>query len=648
MILVWIVLLVFTIALCNANVYLCHYYDENTKSLEIYCDHYRTELPANYVREAPSIDPLQVVKLKIEGCDQSAIGDASEKYRNIRELDISYSGYRSLSWSGNAFENVIKLNASFNELTEMPATILEKFPIVKVLILSNNYLGKIADADFQYGGHELNDIILTQNMLNSIDDNAFANLNKLERIELSNNQLATFPAALSTSSVLEIVMLENPQFATIDCAVLNAIGSKHVYFTWNHIRTFDGGANCSPWKFVADFGAMDGIFPNYLGRTKLFCNNTRLENCFQNIRHFVAGHGAFENVNKVLTSLGPSAWKIDLSGNRIDPLNATAFQQRFPNLRELSVSDTGLTTLDFNTLNILNQKHLKQLDISGNEGVKIENASALQHLKQLTHLNAAGDQIQSANELLQYLPASIQYLNLSTNNLGSVNAFNTFGRLTALTHLNLSATNLSFVDANPFGSLRQLISLDVSNNNLGKVNFTTLKMMNRLREFHAANCRIRQIADVIPQLGSSVEILNLGGNLPTTFDSNAFDRLQNLKELNLSNINFIPQNKLRSIDVDRLSGSLERLDLSGTNLQRIDNLDRKHFPVLNELNLPQNQLECDYLDELHTQFNGAHLNGAECKRSNTVLVILFAILVILVVSIFIILASLWILPKVWK
>lgn len=644
MILVWI-FFVFVISLCNANIFLCHYYDVNSASLEIYCDHYRNRLPQNYTRDDPSlnpaIDPLQVVRLKIEGCDLVAIGEASERYPNIRSLDISYSGYRHLNWSGNAFEHVIDLDASFNELYTFPSSILDQFPKIQVLNLKNNYLQKIIGDDFEHAGHELRDLIVTNNMLTNID----ALPTSLSRIELSNNQFSAWQPALSNSNVLEVVMLDNPQFTVIDCAVLTAIGSKHVYFTWAHITTFDAGENCSKWKFIADSGTMDGIFPNYLEHTKLFCK--RLDGCFQNVRHFVAGRGAFDDVNKILPLLGPWVEKIDLSGNRIAPSSASTFQ-RFPNLRELSVSDTGLTAFDFNWLNIHSRMPLTHFDVSNNNIDEIGNPMVLQHTQKLAHFNAAGNRIQNANELIHYLPSSVQFLNLSGNNLSNVNAFNSFERLTALESLNVSDTDLSMFDANPFRPLRHLVSLDLSRANLSDVNFSTLKQMPQLKALRAANSQIGEIGNVTQHLGSSLEILDLSENSATTFDPNLFKRLSSLRELNLGNIHYSQDTGSEPVDLGQLPKSLERLDLRGANLQRIVNLDRTHFPVLNTLSVSENQLKCDYLNGLHSQFKDANVFGTECEQSHKFLIILFAILAILVISIVIILASLWILPKICK
>lgn len=128
--------------------------------------------------------------------------------------------------------------------------------------------------------------------------------------------------------------------------------------SWEYILFFTSDSNCDKWKFnVHKIYETEGV---YTGRPPfdqidLICN----EKSFQNLQYFVAGRQNFYNVSEMVILLGPSVWKIDLTGNRVGAFDATTFQ-RFRFLRELILSDTGLTAIDINVLS--NLKYLNRLD----------------------------------------------------------------------------------------------------------------------------------------------------------------------------------------------------------------------------------------------------------------------------------------------
>lgn len=529
MLLVPVFVVVFTISLCSANSFECHYYTDSSKTLEIYCNNYRNQLPKNCTRESTSVNPLEVTHLKIKECEQSFIGDASEKYPNIQSLNISQSGYRALDWSGKTFENVVLLDASDNELTDIPTSILRKFPQLYELRLDRNKIEKISSGDFGNFNRDLGTISLSSNGLKFIGDFAFANFANLVLINISNNEFSTFPMEVFRATNRSVFLQENPQLTTIDCELIRAMGSNRIYFTWEYITAFDG--RCAEyWKFSVENWEFDELIHNSAEHSTLYCKTS--EECFAHMQYFVAGPGSFENVGDMLNLLDPSALKIDLTGNRIDEVNATTFH-RFANLSELNLSNTGLKKFSFEFLN--NQTQLKYLDLSQNHLDAISSLEHLKNLKQLTYFDAARNQIRNINDIVKNLPISIQHL-----------------------------------------------------------------------------------------------ILN--ENWPAQFDLRSFGRLQNLTELNLSG-NWIIPNSDNEIDIGQLPNSLQRLDLHGTSLEKIKDLDRQHFPLLKTLDISNNlDLDCDHSDKLHSEFKDADaFKRDECKQSSKFWVILLACVAILVI-----------------
>lgn len=79
MIFVPIICVLFTISVCDATAFSCHFYANEIKSLNIFCEQNQQELPKSCVQEIP-LNATDVIRLKIERCDESAIGDASMFY----------------------------------------------------------------------------------------------------------------------------------------------------------------------------------------------------------------------------------------------------------------------------------------------------------------------------------------------------------------------------------------------------------------------------------------------------------------------------------------------------------------------------------------------------------------------------------------
>lgn len=611
----------------------CQFYTDEIKSLKIFCEQNRQRLPKNCVDEIP-LNTTDVIRLKIERCEQSAIGDASERFQSIQFLDISHSDYAVLNWTGAAFEKVTDLNASFNNLTDVPALMLYKFPKLESLDLCNNNLTRILSDDFKILPN-LVLINLSFNSLEFIDARAFDRVNQLSEINLAHNRFTTFPAAILPFQ--SIILLENPQLSTINCTFIEKMRSKHVYFTWKHITAFDGDQNCKKLNINLQSIEIDGIIPDSFNNFLILYNGES----FKYIENFVVGSQAFGNVQPIFERLGASVLKIDLADNDPAPLSPNTFE-RFKNLRELNLSATGLHTFDFNLLNY--QKYLVRLDISRNHLKAISYPILLQYLRHLTCFNAAENQIQNAHEILRYIHSSVIELNLAGNNVSDPTELGNFDRLTALTHLNLSDTNLSISDENPFNSLHQLISLDISNNNLSNLNFrSVLRASDKLQVFCAANSQLINVTGTFQPFNSSLHTFDLSRNhIGPLFNTTIFQILGDLMHLNLSMTNLqkfdlkaiaplkelrsldISQNQLRSIDLKILSNftHLQRLYLNNNDLYKLDSnaldassnisiaISRNHFSCMY---LKQLKHEHPHLKYMDNQLDQRH--GEDCQSS---------------------------------
>lgn len=595
----------------------CQSYNKTDKFLLQRCDNNRNCTSSN----VSGVQPSDVLHVKLQGCDSSAIRDANERYERIEQLDISHAGLNSLGDLSKQFAHLTDFNASFNSLRVFPKEFVQKCPSLKNLDLSYNYLNRIHHGDFELT-QQFHCIDLSHNVLEIIHPDAFANLSDLQEIRLNNNRLTAIPPLHFLNSGITVHLQENHLLSTFSCAPIAAMSpAVVVHLSWQYVTSFSGDQGCGAHKFHVHQNANatdpEGVSSSTNGgHWHLYCN----DQSFRNLGKFAAGPMAFQNIHDILPLISATVLKLDLSGNDIGAFNQSIFE-RFRTLNELQLSNCKLTTFDISALNKNNQKYLNHLDLERNHLKLIENSWMLKYFSNLVKFNAGRNQLQNASEVIERLPSSVERLVMAhSNRVGNVSQ-TTFTRLTELKQLDLSDTQLAIDSFDVFQPLERLTDFRISENDLSRVNFSSLASLQPLRELRAAHCQIANTPDVIQYLGPHVEKLDLSGNSATTaFDSHAFERFGNLKELSLNDMGLrqidagiferltsltqldVSKNELVQIDVQRFPSTLEQLHLHANNLREIKHLNRTQFRALRVLSVSQNQLDCDYLDWLRAQF----------------------------------------------
>lgn len=190
---------------------------------------------------------------------------------------------------------------------------------------------------------------------------------------------------------------------------------------------------------------------------------------FAHLTHFSASECRIPKIYELLRSFGPSLAKLDFSGNFLGNVNSSTFSH-LTNLDSINLRNTQLSLDDLNLF--VSNKHLYKLDISYNnlEGVNLSSMS--RHSKELKQLRAAHCNITKAFNIKLFVP-TLGALDLSGNFLGEIES-TTFDDLILLYHLNLSNTNLSYLDFNLFKHQHLLKSLRISQNRLKEIDFTQM------------------------------------------------------------------------------------------------------------------------------------------------------------------------------
>lgn len=607
----YLLFVLFVVELCEANSFLCQFFDQKAISLEKYCEKFQSTVPENCTREIDDIESFQVQQLKIGGCDSATVLDSIERFKSVRSLDISHSGYKTLDWLDLAGFQLEMLNASHNELTNVKIFQQNASGLVEI-DLSYNQLKHIPLDTFN-GVGQLKRLHLAYNAIHSIDGDAFCAAKNLEFLNLNGNRFWTIPIIANNTQLKEIHLNDN-QILTFGCSDLTMMSEISLYFSWKWALSFHGDGNCQqkPMHVVRDY-RNEGVLMTTNGIHEIHCN----EQSF-NLTIIVAGFNSLANGGDLLQCLNPTVMHVDLSGNYIGKLNGAIFQ-RFDRLVVLSLSNTMLMDFDFG---MLRSDGLMKLDLSQNNLTFLRNVRLLEGFDSLEELSIAGNQLENIQDLIQHLKPAIMKLDLSGNAVGSVNEI-TFEWLTEMRSLNLSNTMLSINDFKAFEPLKNLSSLDVSHNNLTLVNasdFTMFAKLNQLFKLNIAYCQLRNVSNVIQALGSTITELDVSGNSIETLHANTFNFLINLESLNLSDTNMtsidfsafkiltnlrildISSNKLREINFEPITNRLNHLYLTGNDLIEMKNFDQIHFMQLKSLAIAKNQLQCKYLKRLKSEW----------------------------------------------
>lgn len=582
----YLLVFVFSVfSLCGANDYLCQSFDEK-HYLERYCTNavFLFNPPDNCSSQIYVTNPSKVKRLKICGCDIETVSAQLRLFNNLHHLDISYSEFESLDWFNWQLDRLQIFNASHNKILNLPLTFLMNTPEVTVVDLSYNQLTEITSFYFKEA-HKLVTVHLAHNKIQT-ELYAFDKSPSLENVDLIGNYLP-WPPKFTENKHLKTVHLEDNPIKNFYCFSLLDVSSVAVWFSWTKLIEFSVDVGCAKgtqFRIVSNSN-IESISSANKGKRELHCNGQS----FSQLEYFKVGPNTFENVADIIQCLGApleaidhqdaivrrestlyrnknnhdsKLKELDVSGNVVGKLSATAFE-RLIHLNRLSLSQTKLS--DFDIYMLKSQYRLKMLDISKNDLGFISNISLLNNFD-LEELNVAENSLASTAEIIRYARSSLRKLDLSRNVVGKLNA-TTFNRLIELTSLNLSNTFLSLPETNPFQWLHRLTVLDLSSNNMENVNFSILSpTLNKLSEFSAANCQIKDASQVIQYLGASLTKLNLRGNNIRTLNPQSFQKLINLIDLNLRHT------YLSSFDFRELlqQRNLQILDISDNELTEMD------------------------------------------------------------------------------
>lgn len=524
----------------------------------------------------------------------------AKHFKGVRALDISYNPNIELNWVTSYFENLLFLNASHNDISNISP--IEFYSSLQEIDLSFNHIG---DSDLFF----------------------FKNLLELKVIDLTNNTITVLRYDFGPNMKLETIRLGNNPIKSIDSTMLKLLE-----------KSIDGEISLHQNKWI-DATCMDDrlkvfveneyfVMQSVISKKKLRIEKTALSES----THVQFGANQLSNMSEILELLGPTLEILGLNGNFIGKLNDNTFQ-RFSNLWGLSLDRTNLTEFDVNPFE--NLKKLYSLSISQNNFNHINVALLKDTLMQLEIFNISGNNLDNVHEIIQNLGPELHVLDVSQNFIGKLNA-TTFQGLKELGSLSLSQTNLTDFDCDPFADMRLLHSLDISNNNLKKLNASVLSTtLNRVYlELNLAGNGIENTAELISHICKDISRLILSGNHIGKMDNTTFATLKeppylDLKNTNLSNfqMNFldsssmigidISYNNLTNADFSRSSSQYDQfgfINMEFNNLTELTGLNKTAYPNLKQIFIKGNRFTCEYISNFKKTWDGLEIIGDPCNE----------------------------------
>lgn len=251
---------------------------------------------------------------------------------------------------------------------------------------------------------------------------------------------------------------------------------------------------------------------------------------------------------------------LDMSSNNISNLKEDVFAC-LPTLQRLSLSENQISVVLPSALSGLNNS-LRCLDLSFNK-ISCLNNGVFTGLQSLRLLNLAGNNLESLKGDCFHGLTSLHELDVSANHISSLDD-GVFSELNNLQRLNLSGNRLYALGDQCFRGLLHLQQLDVSRNRISSVSPGTFQSMGSLMELILAD------NPVLGRLQQELMVLVGTGR-----------RLQTV-DVSRSGLTQVPA---------ALTRSIRTLQLAGNSVTTIRCGDLDSYPLLQLLNLADNQLE---------------------------------------------------------
>lgn len=281
--------------------------------------------------------------------------------------------------------------------------------------------------------------------------------------------------------------------------------------------------------------------------------------------------------------------KLVLAKNKLATLGNNAFDHLL-HLRFLDLSHNKMTVISDDAFRPL-QYSLEVLKLNDNQ-LTDDALVTLQNLRNIRLLSLGGNNITSLAPGHFFKHVYLSHLDLSDNRIEQLDRQSFKGTEKYLQILKLDNNPLKLIEDGAFVEHSRLQQLFLDNTNLGgALSVRTFKGLdNALQKVSLGNANLTSID--IPALSdlTGLEFVGLQENAITEIPDGVFEKLQNLKKLDLSKNEI---DNVRDSAFRGLKNSLESVDLQDNEIETLSRCLFEGFQRLGDLRLGQNPLVCD-------------------------------------------------------
>jgi len=457
----------------------------------------------------PRLDELLVERCRVKRLPHAGAfaGGAAPRKLTVRRLPPGASP-PEVAAALTGMEAVEVLDLSGAGLWTLPPGALCRLPRLRVLDLSDNHLVEASDAglgsaaaggcpsrveevnlsgnlltnlrhgDVAAAGESLRRLMLANNRLSLLGDDALEGLGALQYLDVSSNRLAAVPVGVfaNASNLLELNSYNNS---------LSMLPSG----------TFDGLSGLTVLNLSSN--AIDSAliseesFRGLPALQKLDMSSNRLKELksgllkdLPNLKFLSCADNNLEAIESEALTLQSSLEVLDLARNKLAAFSANAFSG-LTMLKKLSLDGNHLATLPEDILR--DSLELEDLSLDGNALESVP--AAIARLNRLRTLDLGENRIRQLQADDFSALSNLYGLRLSGNQLESLSGSH-FANNTVLHVLNLARNRLSAVERDTFSSLKDLRALRLDNNQLADMN-GLLSSLTKLQWLNVSSNRLQ-------------------------------------------------------------------------------------------------------------------------------------------------------------
>ncbi|XP_076240875.1 insulin like growth factor binding protein acid labile subunit convoluted [Calliopsis andreniformis] len=492
-----------------------------------------------------------------------------------------------------AATKIEKLEISNGTLTSLPVEALANLKKLKRLDLHDNEIKELKRNQFK-GLRDTEYLDLSHNLISKLDGSHLADLTKMGWCNMSHNAISDLKrGTFARNSLLKVLNLSHNKIRKLDSNTFRGMRFLiRLYLSDNQINDVGRGT----------FGPVTRIGTIDLARNFIKKIDYQMFNQLQ----FAELLDVSENFVTVIEKLSFKdiyLARINLSRNEISKIEPGAFENCV-NMTILDMSHNKLENIS--KFSFDSNSYATELQLSYNQFTSL-NQVPLHNMTGLKVLNVSHNLIHSVPRQTFPKLYELHTIDLSHNNLSEIhNAI--FQTLFSLRFLNLSHNSLEKIKPSTFGPLPTLLELDMSYNQLNDIARGSLTRLPSCRSLTVKNNKLTKIFQLPISLASLDFSENLLEEIPTTdvwpsmnallsldlsrnqlgdnLKHGSFENLLTLRTLNLESNNMTkpPWEALSTLT------SLQYLHMQDNQLTELGKSAFGRLPIVFELNLASNQI----------------------------------------------------------